>query len=466
MSGLFGIVSNKDCVETLFYGTDYQTHLGSQRAGMAVMGRKLYRAIHNISTSQFKSKFIEELPKMFGKMGIGVISDSNPQPIIISSQFGDFAIATTGLLGNKKKLVSEILSKGGSFSEMSSGEINTAEVVGKIIASKNNIEEGINYFFSILKGSISLLVLSKEGIYAARDILGITTLTIGKKSGEWAIASETCSFPNLGFQIEKQLLPGEIILMKGGGLKRLGKINGGGKTCSFLWIYTGYPASTYDGISVEIVRERCGANLARADKKEGLKVDFVTGVPDSGVAHGLGYAQEYKIPYRRSVVKYSPGYGRSYIPPQQKVRDQIAKMKLIPIPEVVEGQRIVLCDDSIVRGTQLKNQVIEKLWDYKAKEIHVRIACPPLLFKCPYLLSTRTNKELAARRSIFNNIDRKEIDIERLLEEEDSYYKKMVEGIRKELNVTSLKYQSLKDMIKAIGLPKEKLCLYCWDGKK
>lgn len=465
MSGLFGIVSNKDCVETLFYGIDYQSHLGTQRAGMTVLGRKLCRAIHNISTSQFKSKFIEELSKMSGKAGIGVISDFNPQPIIISSQFGDFAIVTTGLLRNRKKFVSEILRKGGSFSEMSAGEINSTEIVGKIIASKKNIEEGINYFFAGLKGSISLLILSKEGIYAARDIMGRTTLAIGKKAGERAIASETCAFPNLGFQIERQLLPGEIVLVKKDSLKRLGKVNGEGKTCSFLWIYTGYPASTYDGVSVEVVRERCGANLARADKKEGLKADFVTGVPDSGVAHGLGYAQEYKIPYRRSIVKYTPGYGRSYTPPSQKIRDQVAKMKLIPISEVVKGQRIVICDDSIVRGTQLKNQVIEKLWQFKAKEIHVRIACPPLLFACPYLLSTRTNKELAARRSILNNIDRKKIDIGRLLEEEDAYYQKMVEGIRKELNVTSLKYQTLKDMVEAIGLPKGKLCLYCWNGK-
>jgi len=460
------VISSRDCVETLFYGTDYHSHLGTQKAGLAVFNHKLQRSIHDITVSQFKSKFAEELINFKGKMGIGVISDHDSQPIIISSSFGNFALVMNGLLANKDKLAKEIMSWGSSFSELSSGEINSVEVIGKLIAQKSGILLGIENVLEKIKGSSSFLVLTKEGIYAIRVKFGRTPLAIGKNEKGWAVASETCAFPNLGFEIEKELLPGEVVLVTQEGLKIEKSPARKEKICAFLWIYTGYPASDYNGVSVEIVRERCGENLARMDKKEGLKVDFVTGIPDSGVAHGIGYAQEYKIPYRRPLVKYTPGYGRSYTPPSQKIRDQVAKMKLIPIPQVIKGRKIVICDDSIVRGTQLKNQAIEKLWRYGAKEIHVRIACPPLLFACPYLLSTRTNKELAARRSILNNIGRKEIDIEKLLNDEGLYYQKMVEGVKKELGVTSLKYQTLKDMVKAIGLPREKLCLFCWDGQK
>jgi len=456
------VVSNRDCVETLFYGTDYHSHLGTQKAGLAVFNHKLQRSIHDITVSQFKSKFAEELASFKGKMGIGVISDHDPQPIIISSSFGNFALVMNGLLANRDKLIKEIMNRGSSFSELSSGEINAVEVIGKLIAQKSGILQGIENVLDKVKGSASFLVLTKEGIYAVRDKFGRTPLTIGKNEGVLAVASESCAFPNLGFRTEKELGPGEIVLINEKGLQKIKAPSNKEKICAFLWIYTGYPASVYDGISVETVRERCGANLAKDDK---IKADLVTGVPDSGIAHAIGYAAAAKIPYRRSLVKYTSGYGRSYTPPSQKIRDKVAKMKLIPIKEVVGGKSIVICDDSIVRGTQLKNQAIQKLWRCGAKEIHVRIACPPLMFPCSYCLSTRTNKELAARRAIKKAFGEKTLPLEDFLDYKNCRYQKMVEAICKELGVNSLRYQSVEDMIEAIGLPKERLCLYCWTGK-
>ncbi|PIU02123.1 amidophosphoribosyltransferase [Candidatus Shapirobacteria bacterium CG09_land_8_20_14_0_10_49_15] len=465
MSGLFGVVSRRDCVQTLFYGTDYHSHLGTQKAGMVVLNSRLQRSIHDISTSQFKSKFIEELPKMKGTMGLGVISDSNPQPIIIASSFGNFALVTNGLLENKNELVAEIKSQGGSFSELSAGVINSTEVVGKLIAQKKDIVAGITSVLAKVRGSVSLLVLGNEGVYAARDHWGRTPLIIGQKSRTWVVASETCAFPNLGFTPVKELLPGEIVLLTKNGLqeKRSGRLQE--KICAFLWIYTGYPASSYDGVAVEAVRERCGINLAKRDK---IKADLVTGVPDSGIAHALGYAQASGIPYRRPLVKYTSGYGRSYTPPSQQIRDQVAKMKLIPIKDVIAGKSIVICDDSIVRGTQLKNQALEKLWHDGAKAIHVRIACPPLLFPCRYCLSTRTRKELAARRAIKKAYGSagKKIPVAKLLDETTPEYQKMIKTICQELGATSLRYQSIKEMVKAIGLPRNRLCLFCWNGQE
>lgn len=463
MSGLFGIVSSKDCRQSLFYGTDYHSHLGTKKAGLAVFNHQITRCIHDISTSQFKSKFIEELTKLKGKKGIGVISDFDSQPIIISCSFGKFAIVTSGLLRNKNELTREIMSQGGSFSEMSSGMINATEVIGKLIARKSNTVSGIEYVFSKIIGSISLLVLAKEGIYAARDVSGKTTLIIGQNEETLAVTSETCAFPNLGFKPILELEPGEIVLLTKEGLKKEKNNHKNSKICSFLWIYTGYPASSYEGINVEKVRENCGINLAKDDK---IEADLVTGVPDSGTAHALGYSMSSGIPYRRPLVKYTDGYGRSYTPPSQEIRNKVAKLKLIPIKSVIEGKRIVVCDDSIVRGTQLRNQAIEKLWRNGAKEIHVRIACPPLMFPCPYLLATRTKKELAARRVIKKIMGKKHLDINVFLDDKSPLYQRMIDTIQKELGVTSLKYQTIDDMVKAIGLPKGKLCLYCWNGEE
>ena len=461
MSGLFGVVGLTSCNQTLFYGTDYQSHLGTQKAGLAISNHRLTRSIHNISTSQFKSRFANEIKSMKGSMGIGVISDNEPQPIIISSSFGTFALVTSGLFANKDKLAKKMMSVGGSFSELSGGQINPTEVAGKIIAQKQNVVDGINHLFSHLKGSLSLLLLTPKGLYAARDPFGHNTLSVGQKGSSLAVTSENCAFPNLGYKPKIELSPGQIVLLtKTGLLKKLQSGKKSQKICSFLWIYTGYPASSYQGISVEAVRQRCGIALAKNDN---IKADFVTGVPDSGVAHGLGYAIGAGIPYRRALVKYTPGYGRSYTPPDQSVRDQIAQMKLIPVPEIIKGKSIVVCDDSIVRGTQLKNQAIKKLWDYGAKEIHVRIACPPLMFPCPYLLSTRTKKELAARRAIKKTFSSPS-SIEDFVNDNSAKYRKMVDYIRQEIGATSLKYLPIKSMIKAIGLPKKQLCLHCWLG--
>ncbi len=462
MSGLFGVVAKSKCPQTLFYGTDYHSHLGTQKAGLAVLNHRIYRSIHSISTSQFKSRFIDEISQMIGTLGIGVISDNEPQPIIISSSFGTFAIATSGLLTNKKQLAGKILNTGGSLSELSGGQENSTEIAGKIIAQKKNIIDGINHLFTKIKGSLCLLVLTSKGIYAARDPLGRSTLIIAKKGQNIAVSSESCAFPNLDFKITQELNPGQIILLTKSGLIRSKKTGQKQKSiCSFLWIYTGYPASSYNNISVEAVRERSGINLAKLDN---IKADYVTGVPDSGIAHALGYAIQSGLPYRRPLVKYTPGYGRSYTPPSQEIRDQVAQMKLIPIPEIIKSKRIIICDDSIVRGTQLKNQAIGKLWRAGAKEIHVRIACPPLMFPCPYLLSTKKINELAARRAIKNTYGKNPPALKKFLDEKTPEYKKMVEYIRKELNVTSLKYQSVNSMIDAISLPSDQLCLHCWLG--
>ncbi len=464
MSGVFGVTSKKDCTEDLFYGIDYQTHLGTEYGGTAVLRNgRIYREIHNISQSQFKSKFYEDYKKLEGKYGIGVISDSDPQPMFIISKFGSFAICVTGLIENTKELISELHKKGCSFSETEDGSANTVEVIAKLISMGDDFVSGIEYMFSRIMGSCSLLLLCKKGIYAARDRFGYTPLVIGEKKGNFAIASESCSFPNTGFKVHKYLLPGEIVLIDEKGLKQVKGPRDTNQICSFLWIYTGFPASSYEGVGVEIVREKCGAALARRDKDIG--VDVVSGVPDSGVGHAIGYAMESKKPYRRPLVKYTPGYGRSYTPPIQEIRDHIAKMKLIPVKDVIKGNRIVVCEDSIVRGTQLKNFTTQKLWENGAKEIHVRPACPPLMFPCKFCLSTRSIDELAARKAI-KSIEGKDIeDVSEYVDHTTEKYKKMIEWIQKDIDVTTLRYETLDDMIEAIGLPREKLCTYCWNGE-
>lgn len=465
MSGIFGVVSKKNCIQTLFYGTDYHSHLGTEFGGLAVWDRELQRKIHDIRQSQFKSKFYEDFTKMPGRKGIGVISDKDEQPICLNSKFGPFAICTNGLIQNKEKLVKELYDAGDSFSEITDGEVNTTELIAKVISKGKNIVDGIEKVFSKIEGSCSLLLLNEEGIYAARDRLGYSPLVIGsnKKKDEWSVATETSAFPNLGFKIEKFIQPSEIILINENGLKQIKRRGKTSKICSFLWIYTGFPASSYEGINVELVRERCGRCLARADN---IDIDVVSGVPDSGTAHAVGYAMESKKPFRRPLVKYTQGYGRSYTPPSQATRDLIAKMKLIPIKEITKGNKIVVCEDSIVRGTQLKNFTIQKLWDNDAKEIHLRVACPPLMFPCIYNFSTRSIEELAARRAIKALEKQHTKNVSQYLNPKSKKFKKMVDWITKDLNATTLKYQTIDDMIKAIGLPKEKLCLYCWLGKK
>jgi amidophosphoribosyltransferase len=464
MSGIFGVVSTGNCVETLYYGTDYHSHLGTEFGGMAVLGDGFSRHIRDISQSQFKSKLYDDYQSMHGNKGIGVISDLDEQPIYLNSKFGPFSIVTNGIVENTKELADQLLQNGISFSEVSKRVVNVTELIAKIISQGNNIIDGIEKTFRAIKGSCSLLLLNKDGIYAARDKFGYTPLVIGRRKDAWAVTSETCAFPNNEFEIVKHLDPGEIILINDEGImQRKPGSRDVDQICAFLWIYTGFPASSYEGINTEVVREQCGRYLAKRDKD--INVDVVSGVPDSGIAHGLGYAMESGKPFRRPLVKYTPGYGRSYTPPSQEKRDLIAKMKLIPIKEVINGNSIVVCEDSIVRGTQLKNFTIKKLWDCGAKEIHIRPACPPLMFPCRFNLSTRSINELAARRAIRDLEGHDMEDVSKYIDYKSEKYKAMVKWIAKDLGVTTLRYQTVDDMVKAIGRSKDRLCLYCWTGK-
>lgn len=463
MSGIFGVVSKNDCAETLLYGTDYHSHLGTEYGGMAVLGEQFNRQIHNISQSQFKSKFFEDYRRMKGNKGIGVISACEEQPIYLNSRLGPFCLVTNGFIENSEELMNNMLKEGVSFSEFSKDKVNATELVAKIISDSDNIVSGIEKVFDVIEGSCSILLLNKDGIYAARDRHGCSALIIGKRDDAWAITSETTAFPNNDFKIVKYLGPEEIILLNDNGLTEKKSATETNQICSFLWIYTGFPASSYEGINVEVVREKCGRCLAKHDKD--IEVDVVSGVPDSGIAHAIGYSMASKKPYRRPLVKYTPGYGRSYTPPSQKTRDLIAKMKLVPIKEIIEGNKIVVCEDSIVRGTQLRNFTVKKLWDCGAKEIHVRPACPPLMFPCKFNISTRSINELVARIAIRSLEGHDVEDVSEYIDCTTEKYRKMVEWIARDLLVTTLRYQTIDDMVNAIGLPKEKLCLYCWTGE-
>jgi amidophosphoribosyltransferase len=465
LSGIFGVVSKGDCNDLLFFGTDYHSHLGTEYGGLAVLGDEFERLIRNISQSQFKSKFFEDYKNLKGNKGIGVISAFNEQPIYLNSKFGPFCLVTNGIVENLKELSTTLLEKGISFSEVggSNDSVNETELIAKMITQENDMITGIEKMSDALVGSCSLLLLNRDGIYAARDRLGYSPLIIGKQEDAWAITSETNAFPNNDFKIVKYLEPGEIVLLTENGIEQRRAGGDQKQICSFLWIYTGFPASNYEGINAELVRERCGRCLARHDTD--IEIDLASGVPDSGTAHGLGYAMESGKPFRRPLVKYTAGYGRSYTPPIQATRDVIAKMKLIPIKEVIEGNRVVICEDSIVRGTQLKNFTITKLREAGAKEVHVRVACPPLMFPCKFNFSTRTTHELAARKAIRGLEGADPEDVSEYVDQNSEHYQKMVDWIAKDLDVTTLRYQKLDDMVNAIGLPKEKLCLYCWTGE-
>jgi amidophosphoribosyltransferase len=464
MSGIFGVVSKDNCSEDLFYGTDYHSHLGTEYGGMAILGTSFTRQIHALSQSQFKSKFFSDYEQMKGNKGIGVISAFDEQPIYLNSRFGAFCLATNGFIENDEELAADLHKKGVSFSEVSKKTVNTTELIAKLINKGTDLVNGIEKMFDVIEGSCSLLLLNRTGVYAARDRFGYTPLVIGKKDTAWAVTSETSAFHNTGFEVVKHLEPGEIVLINEDGIvqRRPGKSRTN-QICTFLWIYTGFPASNYEGINTEVVRERCGRYLAKRDSD--IQVDVVSGVPDSGLAHGLGYAMESGKPFRRPLVKYTPGYGRSYTPPSQERRDLVAKMKLIAIKEVIEGNSIVVCEDSIVRGTQLKNFTIKKLWDCGAKEIHVRPACPPLMFPCRFNLSTRTIHELAARKAIHDLEGHDLQDVSEYIDQGSEKYKRMIDWIAGDLSVTTLRYQTVNDMVKSVGLAKEKLCLYCWTGE-
>jgi amidophosphoribosyltransferase len=469
MGGLFGVVSEGSCTKTLFYGTDYHSHLGTENAGMAVLGQGGFcNTIHRISQAQFKSRFVDDYQAMEGRMGIGAIDDESPQPLIIRSKFGTYAIAATGLITNRDELTKKLLREGASFSEMADGGVNSVELVAQLINRGEDIVDGICRMQEAVVGSVCLLVMTREGIYAARDRYGRFPLIIGRKMaadgspGGYVAATESSSFSNLGYDQVRSLGPGEIVHLDAGGIRNERPAGSEKQVCAFLWIYTGYPASVYEGVSVEIARERCGRAMAKADD---VGADFVAGVPDSGVGHAIGYAMASGLPFRRPLVKYTPGYGRSYTPPSQDIRDLVATMKLNAVRDVINGSRMVVCEDSIVRGTQLKNYTIRKLWDNGAKEIHIRPACPPLMFPCRFASSTRSATELATHRAICDLQGGRGEDTEAYLDHGSKQYRDMIEWIRHDLDVTSLKYLHIEEMITAIGLPEEQLCLHCWRGR-
>ena len=464
MGGFFGVVAKSDCVRNLFYGTDYHSHLGTVRGGLAVRNENGFqRHIHDITNAQFRSKFDDDIDSMHGNKGIGVISDYDDQPLIIGSHLGVYGIVTVGVIQNIAALSRQAFRQGTHFSEMSGTEINPTELVATLINQAGSFEEGIRCAQEAIEGSCSILILTDEGIYAARDRLGRTPVTIGKGPTGFAATMETCAFPNLGYDIYSYLGPGEIVFFNDVAVEQRRAPDDKMQICAFLWVYYGYPASCYEGINTESVRYRCGQALARS---EDAAVDVVAGIPDSGTAHGLGYANEANLPFRRPFVKYTPTWPRSFMPQSQAVRELVANMKLIPVREIIEDQRILFCDDSIVRGTQLKDNA-RRMFDSGAREVHIRSACPPLLYPCKFLNFSRSRSEmdLAARRTASKLEDG---NCENCLAEYGTPGSDrqcaMVEKIRQRLGVTSLRYQKLDDLVKAIGLPKEKLCTYCWDG--
>jgi len=462
MSGIFGVIGKGSITEPLYYGTDYHTHLGTQYGGVAVWGVELIRKIHSIRASQFKSKFADELQALSGNKGIGALSASQEQPICLNSRFGRFAIVMNGWIDNADQLAKGLLERGHSFSEVRRGRINQIELVAKIINTGKDMVDGIETVFKHIEGSCSMLILTEKGIYAARDRFGYSPLILGQSAESWAVTTETGALTNQGYEIKKYMGPGEVVFIDENGPRPVRPAGDKCQICAFLWIYTGFPTSNYEGINAEVVRERCGRCLAKRDT---VKPDIVAGVPESGVAHAIGYAMESRIPYRRPLVKYTPGYGRSYTPPTQEERDRIAKMKLIPIRELIDGNRVLICEDSIVRGTQLKNFTVQKLWNSGAKEVHVRPACPPLMFPCKFNISTRSVDELIARRAVHALEGKATENVSAYLDPDGEKYKKMVDWIAKDIGVTTLQYQRIDDMVEAIGLPRERLCLYCWTGE-
>lgn len=469
MGGFFGVASKEDCVFDLFFGVDYHSHLGTRRAGMTVYSAEngFDRAIHNIENAPFRTKFSSESNSMHGNLGIGCISDFEAQPILVRSHHGTFAITTVGKINNAAEIADTILKSNTHFFEMQNGEINPTELVASIINQKENFIEGIRYAQDIVDGSLSMLLLTPKGIYAARDKFGRTPVVIGHKDGEGYCASfESFAYLNLGYHDYKELGPGEIAVFNADEFKTIVPPGDKMRICTFLWIYYGYPSSSYEGISVEKMRYNCGQLLA---KRDDAKPDVVAGVPDSGTAHAIGYANESGIPFSRPFVKYTPTWPRSFMPTIQSKRDLIAKMKLIPVHDLIEGKSLLLIDDSIVRGTQLR-ETTEFLYESGAKEVHIRPACPPLLFGCKYLNFSRSNSEmeLIARR-VINELEGGEASLETIYEYADpdgEKYQKMVKRIGEKLNFTSLRYHRLDDMIEAVGIGPDKLCTYCWNGKE
>lgn len=468
MGGFFAVASKKDCVLDLFYGTDYHSHLGTRRGGMAVYGQKygFNRAIHNITNSPFRTKFEKDVEELEGNLGIGCISDFEPQPLLVNSHLGSFAITTVGKILNDKELVQQCYDMGKThFLEMSGGTINPTEIAAAIINQKASILEGLQYLQQKVVGSLTVLILTNHGIYASRDRLGRTPVVIGKKEDAYCAAFESFSYLNLGYSDYKELGPAEIVYITPHSVETVSPAQEEMKMCAFLWVYYGYPTSSYEGVNVEMMRNECGRYMARRDHVE---VDCVAGVPDSGIAHAVGYSNEAKLPFTRPFIKYTPTWPRSFMPTSQAQRSMIAKMKMIPVQPLIKDQRLLMIDDSIVRGTQL-SETTEFLYESGAKEVHIRPACPPVMYGCKYLNFSRSSSEmdLITRKMILRREGKiSEEIIQEYTDPDSEKYQAMVEDIRKELNFTSLQYQRLDDMIDAIGLPPCKLCTYCWNGKE
>lgn len=464
MSGFFGSVLKSDCVSDVFYGTDYHSHLGTKRAGLAFYSPELgfQRAIHSLEDGYFRNKFENDYKDFIGRSGIGVISDTEAQPIVVTSHLGRFALATVGKMVNIDELEERYMLQHRTFSETSQGTVNATELVAMLIAESKDFVSGIENVYERVKGSCSMLVLTDNGIIAARDKLGRTPVILGKKNTGYAVTFETCAFPNLGYKTEYFLGPGEIVRITPDGYEQLRLPNEKMQICSFLWVYYGYPPSFYEGINVDECRYRCGAALAKNDK---VKADFVAGIPDSGMGHAMGYSNEKKLPLKRPYSKYTPTWPRSFMPQSQEMRDLVAKMKLLPNESVIADKSGIFLDDSIVRGTQLKDNVRD-LYASGMREVHMRIACPPLTYPCEFLnfSRSRSHLDLATHKAVKQLEGEENVDMNEYSDTSNGKYEAMIEQIRENLGFTSLKYQKLHDLVDAIGLPKEKLCTHCWDG--
>ena len=471
MGGFFAAALKEDCVFDLFYGTDYHSHLGTRRAGLAVYGMDGFnRAIHNIENSPFRTKFDADVGDMFGYMGIGCISDYDPQPLIVRSHHGTYAIVTVGKVNNTDEILDKILyQKNAHFMEMSGGEINKTELVASLINQQDNLIDGLRYAQKLIDGSMTILLMTPIGIYCARDRLGRTPILIGKKDEGYCAAFESFSYLKLGYKDYHELGPGEICVITPDGMSVLAGPGSSMRICTFLWTYYGYPPSSYEGVNVEQMRYNCGKYMARRDGLTIDDIDTVAGVPDSGLGHAIGYANESHVPHSRPFIKYTPTWPRSFMPTMQTKRDMIAKMKLIPVRELIENQRLLLIDDSIVRGTQLR-ETTAFLYESGAKEVHVRPACPPIMYGCKYISFSRSTSdmELIARRIIAQEEGK---DVPRdILDDytnpDSDRYHKMLDIMAKQMNFSSLKFNRMDDMIKAVGIPAEHLCTYCWNGKE
>lgn len=476
MGGLFGLCSQSECATDIFFGTDYHSHLGTKRGGMAVFdGTRFVRAIHNIENSPFRTKFEGDLADMKGCSGVGCISDSYPQPIVSKSKIGTIAVVTVGSINNKEALVERLITEQNThFLEMSDGQINDSEVVAALICSRGSVAEGIRYAQLEIKGSMTMLVAAEGGVYAARDLRGRTPLFIGQKTTEgekgFCASLESFAYINLGFQTHKELGPGEVVFFTADSVTQIFAPEKKMKMCAFLWLYYGFPTSDYEGSNVEEMRYKCGQGLAEQDRENGTVVDAdcIAGVPDSGTPHAIGYANESKLPFARPLIKYTPTWPRSFTPSRQSIRDLIARMKLTPVTSLIDGKRLLLIDDSIVRGTQLGG-VMDGLRAFGAKELHGRIGSPPVLYACKYLNFTRSASDNVniARRVICEFEGTQDVSRE-TIRKYATYgtpeYRRMVEEIRRRLNFTSLDYLSLDRMLDAIGIDKDCLCTYCWNG--